>query len=213
MIGRRLVLIALVAVLAFSLAGCAKSYIFNFEREQSLSNYQGTWLEYGEPLLFEDEGAYLDGNAITCPFKFGGDFTMEVYFFINTADTNYLQWLDFYLVDSSDWGYGIWIGMGMQQTSIADSIHWFGQSGVGNLPGMLPHLNIDGNNKAVYEKVGDVITLYLNDEELTSFTIAPENQIDYYRPLFSAYDDEQDQWKGLYLQKVVVKYESGNMVP
>jgi len=214
MLGRRLVLIAVVAVIALSLSGCAKRYVFNFKSEQSVSNDEGTWLEHSDPVLFGDEGAYLDGNAITCPFRFSGDFTMEVYFYLNTADTNYMDWLEMYLIDSNDWSYGVWAGMGMHQQGVNVSEYWSGQTGSSpTFAGILPGLNVDGNNKAVFKKVGNLITLSLNGEQLEAFTLTFANQIPYYRPFLSAYDDGTEQWKGVYYQKVVVKYEEGNITP
>jgi hypothetical protein len=213
MLGRRLVLIVLVALVAISLSGCAKKYVFNFKSQQSVSNGEGTW-QYSDPVLFGDEGAYLDGNAITCPFRFSGDFTMEVYFYLNTAATNYMDWLEMYLIDADNWNYDVWVGMGMHQQGLDTSEYWAAQNGSSSsLTGILPGLEVDGDNKAEFIKEGDFIILKLNDEQVGSFVLTPANQIPYYRPFLSAYDDGTEQWKGAYIQKVVVKYEDGNIAP
>lgn len=214
MLGKKLVIIAVAAIVAFSLSGCTKRYVFDFKQAQTTTSSEGNWTEHDDPILFGEEGAYLDATAITCPFRFSGDFAMEVYFYLNIADTHLMDWLEMYLIDTNEWEFHSWFGMGMQQVSADVSYHWAAQHGSSpSITGILPGLVVDGNNKAEFIKEGDFVVIKLNGQQVGAFALTPENQIPYYRPFLSAYDDGTEQWKGVYFQKVVVKYEDGNIAP
>lgn len=202
-----------VSILLLLLSGCSKKYTFNFKTERDATNGEGTWYQNGE-FDFTDLGAYIEGSALVSPFRFGGDFTVDIDFFVNVGETNYLQWLEFYLIDSDDWGYDAWIGLGMHMLSSTHGSYWVGQrenfSDTLSVP--MPGFVSDGHNKLTIAKTGDIVNLTLGTHSYEPITIDPGNLFDYYNFIIVGYDDSNTIGKGVYIEKVVVTYESGNRV-
>lgn len=206
------------ALIAFSillllLAGCTKKYTFNFKTEMDSANKEGTWYE-GHEIDYTDLGAYLKGGALVSPFRFGGDFTVEIDFFVNVGDDHYLQWLEFYLIDSDNWSYDAWIGMGMQMLSPSHGEYWVGQRNNSTEYPTVPFEGFvtEGLNKLTITKTGDIVSLTLGTHSYAPITIDAGNLLDHYNFIIAGYDDSNTIGKGVYIEKVVVTYEDGNRV-
>ena len=208
----RIATLAAVLIMLLLLTGCTKKYTFNFKTERDAVNSEGAWFE-DDQIEYTSLGAYLDDDALVSPFRFGGDFTAEIDFYLNTSDEHYLQWLEFYLIDSDNWDYDAWIGAGMNLSSPTAGSYWVGQrnsapGGSGPLPGLIA----DGHNKMTISKTGDSVSVTLGSHAFPSFLILPENVSGYYNLMLEGYDDGNTLGKGLYIEKVVVTYQDGNRV-
>lgn len=211
---RKTVVLAVIVLAAFMLAGCEKKYTFDFQAERDAVNSEGAWSEQTE-ILYTALGAYLNDDALTTPFRFQGDFTVEVTFLVNVAETNYLQWLEFYLIDSDNWDYMNNIGLGMYMASPTGAVHWVGQHGQFPEPsqaGILPGLLMNAVNYLKISRTGDLIDIKLNQHTYDSFTISETNKLNDYNFIIVGYDDTNSLQKGVYIQKVVISYESGNRI-
>lgn len=210
---RRALLFIVLAIVLLTLTGCTQKYSFDFVKERDAKNSQGAWNEQYE-IEYLALGAYLDDDALTTPFRFKGDFTVDIKFYVNLGSFNYLNWLDFYLIDTNGWDYSKNIGMGMYFQSPLSGKSWIGTSTIGftEAPGALPGINMNGTNNLNITKTGSVIGIKLNEVIYPDFTIHPTDELDSYNVFISAYDDGNTEHKGFYLQKVVVSYESGNII-
>ncbi len=210
----RIALVIAVSAILLLLSGCAKKYTFNFKTEMDAENGEGAWYESGE-LDYTDLGAYLEGGALVSPFRFGGDFTVEIDFYVNVGDDHYLQWLEFYLIDSDNWSYGAWIGMGMQMLSSTHGENWIGQRDRFTENPTVPFAGFitEGQNKLKIAKTGDVVNLTLGTHSYDPIAIDPGNLVDYYNFIMVGYDDSNTNGKGVYIEKVVVTYENNNRIP
>jgi len=211
---RRSIVIVVLALILLALSGCAKKYTFDFVKERDAKNAQGAWNEEYE-IEYLPQGAYLNDDALTSPFRFKGDFAVDIQFYVNVGAEHYLNWLDIYLIDTDGWDYDLNIGLGMYFQSPSSGKSWTGTSTIGftETPGALPGIVLDGVNDLRIAKTGNKIDIRMNDVTYPQFTIAPADELDSYNIFISAYDDGNDEHKGFYLQKVVVTYESGNSIP
>lgn len=209
----RIAFLIAVSVILLLLSGCAKKYTFNFKTEMDSENGEGAWYENGE-FDYTDLGAYIEGGALVSPFRFGGDFKVEIDFLSNIGDDHYMQWLEFYLIDSDDWSYGSWIGLGMHMLSNAHGSTWIGQkdSFTEGFTVPLAGFVLDGHNKLTISKTGDVVRVTLGTHAYPPITVEEENQVDFYNFIMVGYDDTNLLGKGVYIEKVVVTYEDGNRV-
>ena len=211
---RRSIVFVVLALMLLTLAGCTQKYSFNFVKEKDAENSQGAWNEEDE-IEYLTLGAYLNDDALTSPFRFKGDFTVDIQFHVNVGAEHYLNWLEIYLIDTDGWDYTKNIGLGMYFQSPGSGKSWTGTSTIGftEAPGSLPGIVLDGTNNLRIAKTGNKIDIKMNDEEYPQFTIAPADELDSHNIFISAYDDGNLEHKGFYLQKVVVSYESGNSIP
>ena len=211
---KRAVVVFVLLLALITLAGCTKKYTFDFVKEQDAEDAQGAWNEEDE-IEYLALGAYLNDDALTSPFRFKGDFAVDIQFYVNVGTEHYLNWLDIYLIDTNSWAYTKNIGLGMYYQSPSSGKSWTGTSTIGfsEAPGPLPGIVLDGTNNLRIAKTGNKIDIKMNDEAYPQFTIAPADELDSYNILISAYDDGNLEHKGFYLQKVVVSYESGNSIP
>jgi len=210
----RITALIVLSVALLILSGCTKKYTFNFKTERDAKNIEGTWYEGGD-IGYSSLGAYLNDDALVSPFRFGGDFTVEIDFFANVGDEHYLQWLEFYLIDTDNWSYDKWIGLGMQMLSPSHGEYWVGQKDNYAEYPAVPFAGFvaEGLNKLKISKTGDIVSLTLGTHAYPPITIDPGNLLDHYNFIIVAYDDSNTIGKGVYIEKVVVTYEDGNRFP
>nr|MBP7111009.1 hypothetical protein [Bacillota bacterium] len=122
---RRSIVIVVLALILLALSGCAKKYTFDFVKERDAKNAQGAWNEEYE-IEYLPQGAYLDDDALTSPFRFKGDFAVDIQFYVNVGAEHYLNWLDIYLIDTDGWDYDLSIGLGMYFKSPSSGKSWTG---------------------------------------------------------------------------------------
>ena len=83
---RALPLLLTASLIAATLTGClGKTYAFSFSLEQDLVNAQGEWILEYDACEFEPLGLNMQNANVCCPWRFCGDFTMTVLFWLRTA--------------------------------------------------------------------------------------------------------------------------------
>ncbi len=211
----RLILLILTAILiATALSGCfGKSYTFSFAIEQDLVNAQGEWILEYDTCEFEPLGLNMQYANVCCPWRFSGDFTMTVLFWLRTAaDHRY--------------SFGISLGDGTWHDTTENDIHMevyeVGGTGEGyefwdhdqdevsyehcDIVGYLPGLNRNGLNVWIVRKVGDHFYVSVNGTSIIDFDIVRYNS-DWFGPNIYAWnDDPMDYDYGFVLQSVRVRY-------
>ncbi len=210
----RITAVIVVSIIMLLLSGCTKKYTFDFKAEMDAVNDEGAWYQNGE-IGFTDLGAYLEGSALVSPFRFGGDFKVEIDFYVNIGDANFLPWLEFYLVDSDNWNYDAWIGLGMNMLSPTQGSYWVGQKDnfTEALSVPMPGFTAEGRKKLTIVKRGNIVKLTLGTHAYAPITIDPDNLVNHYNFIIVGYDDSNILGKGVYIEKAVVSYEDGNRVP
>lgn len=98
----RFLAIGLALVIAFSVAGCTKTWSIDFTKSQ------GGWttlLDFDDPgitVTNNDLGLLLSGTTMVSRYGFNGDFEFTVIFKLNVSSTNTLSLFRVYLGDGAD---------------------------------------------------------------------------------------------------------------
>lgn len=215
----RLCIAIFVFIFALSLAGCGeKVYFFSFADEQSLSNAEGAWFPEEAGYQFNEDGVNIQDANLACPFRFSGDFTVTVNFWLN-ADADHDYWLGLGLGDGTWWGTTesdvhvdmYEIGDEGEYYTIGDhndtgSNYWTTH----NEP--VPGLKRDGYNTYVLRKVGKNIKLSMNGVEFADYDLQ-FNDADWLGPNLVARSDEGiDYAYGPTFESIEVTYK-GSMSP
>ncbi len=224
---RRVAALAVVSILAaLLLSGCTTTYFFSFREEGDLENDEGAWymedwflsVSSASPAVtgsysFADKGLSMRGKAVTCPFRFSGDFTYIVRFWVY-ADEDHeaffgLDMADGPLLSSAESFLcleGIEVGLEGEAHAYYEATGLFMIMPVEEpMPGLIR----DGRNVYELKKKGDSVTMKVNGtlvgelelEEYASQWFAPclESQ------LFYPYDGTF----GVFIESVKVIYEDG----
>lgn len=200
-----------------SLTGCNKTYFFSFRDEQSLSNSEGDWiLEEDEAWGFTSKGFTAEDANVACPFRFSGDFTYIVTFYLN-ADENHT--LDF----------GICLGDGTWYDTTDNDIHiefydpntddagYYIEEHDGtyiehyNEDGDAPGLNTHGYNDFKLVKRGEKIRIFLNDVEYANFELSVYESEWFGPNVWVEEDFPLNDGYGFFLESVGVVYPTGNI--
>lgn len=224
---RRVAALAIVSILAaLLLSGCSTTYFFSFREEGDLGNDEGDWYmedwylsassaspAIGGDYSFADKGLSLRGKAITCPFRFSGDFTYIVRFWLYADDTHDLffglDMADAPLLDSAD---SFLCLEGLDVGSDEEAHAYYEASGLFMIMPIeepMPGLVRSGRNVYELKKKGDIVTMRVNGtligelelEDYASEWFAPciSSQI------FFPYDGDF----GMFVESVKVIYEEG----
>lgn len=99
---KRFLLILLAIVMAIYLQGCDKANVW-FEDFMSLANLDEWLIEQDAPYIstLDAEGLYIDGNKLTGPYGFSGDFVMTVVFTLNPPEGKYVNYFSISLTDGT----------------------------------------------------------------------------------------------------------------
>lgn len=216
----RYMLAALVIVGLVVIAGCApKIYFFSFKVEQDLENAQGAWFAEDDVMDFNGSGLNIQEGNIACPFRFSGDLTMTVKFYMNANAAH-----EYYFGISL--GDGTWYGstendLHVEIDNCGDTDEYYeiydhDQDEVSythyDEDALLPGLNRNGLNIWVLTKVGRHITISVNDTEFADFTLEEYNSRWFGPNIYSDWIDVSDFDYGMTVESVEVQYR-GSISP
>jgi len=206
----------ILAVLALS--GCNKTYFFSFRDEQSLSNSEGSWIEEGwGDWGFTSKGFTANNSNLACPFRFSGDLTYIVTFYLNADEDHPVNFgiclgdgtwylttvndvhIEFYDPNTEDSGYYI-----EDHDYDTSYIHYEEE---GDAPG----LNTHGYNDFKLVKRGDKIRIFLNSVEYANFELQAYNSEWFGPNIWVEEDFPLDDGYGFFLESVGVVYPTGNI--
>lgn len=210
--------IALAALLLASLlfiAGCEpKVYFFSFKAEQDLENAQGEWIHEDYDIDFNENGINIQEANIACPFRFSGDLTMTVRFYLDVDDSH-----EYYFGISL--GDGTWYGTTENDLHVEveycggddeyyeiydhdqdENDYWHYDEDAA-----LPGLNRDGLNIWVLTKVGRHVTISVNDTEFADFTLQEYNSRWFGPNFYSEWYDSLNFDYGFTVESVEVLYK------
>jgi hypothetical protein len=212
-----LTILFILSVLALS--GCNKTYFFSFKDEQALVNDEGAWFMEGDfDWAFTSKGLTMSDNNVASPFRYSGDFSYIVSFYLN-ADEEHLVSFGICLGD------GTWYGTTENDVHIEfynpnsehsayyiedhddmsnDYVHYDEQ---GDPPG----LNPNGYNLFRLVKKGDCIQIFLNDVEYAKFELQTYNSEWFGPNIWSDTDFGIDDGYGFFLESVAVVHPTGNV--
>jgi len=207
----------LMAVLALS--GCTKTYFFSFKNLQSLVDYQGAWtLEEDDEWGFTPRGFQSGDANVACPFRFSGDFTYTVKFYLK-ADATHL--IDFGIC----LGDGTWydttendLHIEFYNTNSATSYYYIydhDQDGTDfehyDIDEDAPGLVTNGLNTFKLVKTGNNIRITFNeeDEPFADFDLVEYNSIWFGPNVWMEQNFPLEEDFGFFLESVEVVYTAG----
>lgn len=224
---RRVAALAIVSILAaLLLSGCSTTYFFSFREEGDLGNDEGDWymedwflsLSSASPMVggsysFAEKGLSLRGKAITCPFRFSGDFTYIVRFWVYADETHDL----FFGLDMADapllsMADSFLCLEGMDVGSVEEAYAAYEASGLFMImptEELMPGLNRNGRNVYELKKKGDNVTMKVNGTLVDEFEL-----VDYASEWFAPCLEAQlffpyEGTFGVFIESVKVIYEEG----
>lgn len=177
MLTRRLTVCLLLIVFMLSIAGCEKTWVYDFA-EQGLGDWGSEEISEipgeGQKLLSPGTGLVLSNYTASTPITFGGDLTVEVDFMLDVNEDE-LAHFEIYIADGTVWRPENYIHsmfdtigkMGMEYWQVSD----FGSTGKdeGSSGSALTDLNRQGPNTFKLIKTGDNHEVYMNTQQLTVF--------------------------------------------
>lgn len=224
---RRVAALAIVSILAaLLLSGCSTTYFFSFREEGDLDNDEGAWymedwflsVSSASPAVsgsysFEEKGLSMRGKAVTCPFRFSGDFTYivrfwvyadaahELFFSLAMADGPMLTTAESFLNLE-----GLDVGTTDEAYAYFDATEPFMAMAIED---PMPGLVRDGRNTYELKKKGDSITMKVNGTLIGDFDLSDYDS-EWFAPCLSSmlyYPFEGDF--GIFFESVKVIYEDG----
>jgi hypothetical protein len=210
----RIAITVLALAILILLSGCEpKVYFFSFKVEQDLENAQGEWIAENDDTDFNENGINIQEGNIACPFRFSGDLTMTVRFYLNATDPH-----EYYFGISL--GDGTWYGSTENDLHVEvsqcggpeeryyifdhdqDGTEFWHYDESANVPG----LDRAGLNIWVLTKVGRHITISVNDTEFADFILEEYNSRWFGPNLYSEWVDVKDFDYGFTVESIEVLY-------
>lgn len=214
----RFLVIVLALLLSISLAGCKKTYVFDFIAKQSLGEAPEYWELNGvENLDYEilPGGLRLYGGEMMSSIAVGGDFSVEFDFDLINADINTITFLNFYLGDGYLNKSGIFMvekfmGLSFTKPGSTEEECYYGQGAEWfDITSLTSALKLNGANKVKLTKTGSNMKIHLNSKKMGDYEILPSNMLSFYRIYaMSRYIGSEDA-AGMLFRKVTIKYQEG----
>lgn len=215
----RMALAILFIVALLALTGCNKTYFFSFKKEQSLGNAEGDWiLEDDDDWGFTSKGFTAQDSNVACPFRFSGDLTYIVTFYINADEDHPIS-------------FGVCLGDGTWYDTTVNDVHidfrnigteqayyFIGDHSTGDTythydeEGLPAGLRLDSYNAFKLIKCGDKMRLFFNGEEFAAFELQ-NYASEWFGPNVWMREDfvPLDDGYGFFLESVGVTYPTGNI--
>ena len=217
---KRLIFVLLLIMSLIMLAGCKKTYIFDFAAKQSLGSGDDHWGSHTPPgdvgYEFLPNGLRLFYTSISSTVTFSGNFSLEYDFDLLDADSNLLNWLDLMITDThEDLGfltYDLSFGIGFKDPGQSSGYYYYGQNDAWVEEEGLPEkFNLYGANKVKITKTGNKIRIDINGSKLGEFSLLPANERPFYRVFAMADYTGSEDSAGILLHKVTVNYDEGTL--
>lgn len=224
---RRVAALAIVSILAaLLLSGCSTTYFFSFTEEGDLGNDEGSWYMedwylsvssvspmVGGSYSFADKGLSMRGKAVTCPFKFSGDFTYIVRFWVyaNAAHTLFfsLAMADGPMLTAAESFLNL---EGLDVGSVDEAYAYFDATEpfmAMAIEDPMPGLIRDGRNAYELKKKGDSITMKMNGTLIAQFDLTDYDS-EWFTPCVSSQlNFPYEGTFGIFIESVKVIYEDG----
>ena len=97
--------ILLVLILILGLQGCAKTWFVDFTIADNIDDWKKQ--DWSSPFTCEldSDGLYLDGEVVTAPVGFNGNFTLTILFYLKTSVSSTLPYFNIVLAGGGDAPY------------------------------------------------------------------------------------------------------------
>ncbi len=202
------IIIALAAVI--SMAGCSKTYTFNFTTAPNMNEwYLQDWFS-PYTCIIDSDGLYLNGKIAVGPYGFTGDFTMSFVFELHVTNATPVTMIEILLgydgaAPVSQYITALLSNLGSDST---ESYNLYENGGSYSSGAAVPGLNYNGTNTLKIVKTGDNIKMYMNAVNICDSDIISCNLVTFY-PRLNVSSSSGDRMR---FKRLEVKY-SGDMIP
>ena len=205
----RLLLVLLAMVIMISLPGCDKANVW-LEDFTTLANLDEWLIEEDVPYIstHDAEGLYIDGNKLTGPYGFSGDFVMTVVFTLNPPVGKYVNNFSISLTDGTTSPNEeiikvAFMNVGddaIEHFSLIEEDPYVGLASATGIAG----INRTGTNTFVLTKEGNNLKLHMNTTQICSVFYSS------YSSTFSfpvLYINDQMDARIILIESIKVEYE------
>lgn len=166
--GSRFVILIIATLLMFSLQGCSKSWSVDFTTVDDINDWKEN--NYNSPYIhsLSSDGLFIDGDYLTAPIGFSGDFTLTVTFMLNQVEPMMVSMFEVNLNAGEDFPSTEYIriqfksmanGVSTGNYYISETAPYIMLDSGASIPG----LRSIGLNVLTFEKKGTHITISMNE--------------------------------------------------
>jgi len=204
-------LLVLVLALVVSLAGCSKTYTFDFTTAPNMNEwYLQDWFS-PYTCIVDSDGLYLNGKIAVGPYGFTGDFSMSFVFELHATDSSPVTMIEIILGYDGSAPVAQYISALFSDlgSDASESYNLYENGGSYSSGAAVPGLNYNGTNTLKIVETGDNIKMYMNGfTKICDSDILSCNLVTFYPRLnVSASNGDMVRFK-----RIEVKY-SGDMIP
>lgn len=166
--GNRLAFLAIVVLLMLSLQGCSKSWSVDFTTVDDIDDWKEQDYNIPHEHSLSSDGLFIDGDILTAPIGFSGDFTLTITFMLNDVEPMAVSAFEVFLNQGEDFPSEEYIRIQFKTMAgsistgnyyITETAPTVSLDSVASIPG----LNSIGLNVLTFDKKGTHVTVHMND--------------------------------------------------